>query len=125
MESDFVKEDVDEGAVCGVCGQCQKPRTVHERSLWGIATVPAGFYDADGMWRTAVAGYLKVVTDSYWGIGFRSTEKWQLLVFENADVKEPAVILPGCSVKGIVQCEIEPATLRITPSILIVGSQRS
>jgi hypothetical protein len=85
-------------------------------SCFGIASLSTGFYDLDGMWRTAAYGFLRVVTDKEWGPNFHSTERWQLLV--SADEKSEAVlIIPGCSVKGIVVGKTDGAGFKNKPDI--------
>lgn len=72
--------------------------------VYGIVNLSSGIYDNNGQWRNAIAGFVVLVTDSFWGKDFRSTEKWQLLIYKrekDAGQVLPAFIFPGCRIAGV------------------------
>ena len=75
-----------------------------QKERWGTVTIMDWLYTAKGCRYLSVYGFLRVVRDQDWGEGFRSVEKWQLLVYStpNTETTDPVVVLPGCQVRGVV-----------------------
>jgi len=77
-------------------------------NVYGIATLKDWIYTSDGNQFKALFGYLVVVTDKHWAEDFRSSEKWQLLVYKSQHHAKqnihPLFVAPGCGVSGISVC---------------------
>jgi len=79
--------------------------------VWGTVSMVDGFYHPDGHWiKGCVHGYIRLTIDKELGEGFRSTEKWQLWIYANSTVKQPAMIIPGCKVRTIVFWPVQEET---------------
>ena len=96
----FLLERIDElekdrGSLLGLSAKQR------EHSAWMTVTMVEGFYKPDGVWcKGCVHGYVRLVTDREFKEGFHSSEKWQLLVYSNEDIRGlPRMIIPGCKVR--------------------------
>lgn len=73
-----------------------------EDPFYGVVTLNDWATSEDGRNFKAVKGYMSVITDAQVGQGFRSSERWSLIIWASRDKSSIKVILPGCRVHCIV-----------------------